>query len=137
MKKVLFLTMLTTLLFSCNQGNEKAKEATKTLTATEKNIQEQKALDAHKSVVPTKVMTATVSGMTCEMGCGSTIRKALYLNGGVSKVEYDNFDETKTDNVIKVYFDDHAVSEKDLIAAVGKINDGQYQITKPSVNTIQ
>lgn len=139
MKKFLFIismiSMVSMILSSCTAKNDSVK-SDKPLTATEKNIQEQKAMDAHKSVIPSKIMIADISGMTCEMGCGSTIRKNLYLNGGVAKVEYD-FDEDRPDNKIKIYFDDKVIDEKGLIAAVANINDGQYEISNPTISDIK
>lgn len=130
MKKIVFLLLISTFLLACNSTPKE-----KVLTATEKNVQEQKAMDAHKSVVPTMVMDATITGMTCTMGCGSTIRKGLYLTGGVAKVEYD-FEDEREENEIKIYFDDKKVSQEDIIAAVGELNDGQYQISNPSTSKI-
>lgn len=135
MKKYFVLLIAGLLLMACSES-QSSKSSEKELTATEKNIQEQQAMDAHKSVVPSKVMLATVTGMTCEMGCGSTIRKQLYLQGGVSKVEYD-FEDDREENQIKIYFDDATISEKQLIAAVGEINDGQYQLSNPSISPIE
>lgn len=128
MKKIVLLFGLSFLAFSCSQAT-KIEVTAENKTPIEQNENLAK-IDAHKSVVPNTVFDAEISGMDCVMGCGSAIRRNLYKDGGVAKVEYD-FDETREKNGIKVFYDNSKISEKDILAALKTMDDGKYKIYNP------
>lgn len=123
MKKVILFSGLFVFLMSCSSN--------KTENAGNNDVARAQTSDDHKNVKPTTVLTAEIAGMSCEKGCGSSIRKELFTNGGVSKVEYADFDEEKEYNVIKVYYDDNAISEDDIILALTTMESHKYTIENP------
>lgn len=123
MKKVLLFSGLVVFLMSCSNN--------KTENTANNDVAQEQTLDDHKNVKPTTVLTAEIAGMSCEKGCGSSIRKELFANGGVSKVEYADFDEEKEYNVIKVYYDENAISEDDIILALTTMESHKYTIENP------
>ncbi len=66
-----------------------------------------------------------VSGMTCKMGCGGSIRKGLLETGFVTQVDVD-FDENNAENTISVHFDSNLIDEKQLLEVIESLNDGQF-----------
>jgi len=89
-----------------------------------------KKIEAEKpmlKVYPTKILTAEITGMTCEHGCGGAIRTNLKATGGVSKVEYD-FVENAEKQVCRIYFDEDKVSSAEIKKVVGTINKKQFSI---------
>lgn len=126
MKKIFFLSGLVLLAFACNQ------KPTEQSTAPTEEV-----VDGHKSVQATTILVADIAGMTCVKGCGSSIRKELYQNGGVSKVEYDEFDDEKEFNVIKVYYDEKEVSEEEIILTLTTMEEHKYTIENPHSEKIE
>jgi copper chaperone CopZ len=76
----------------------------------------------------TAVLTMEVEGMTCEMGCGGSIRKELKATGGVERVKFD-FVEGAEKQKTYVYFDEAKVSEKDLKEIITTMNEKQFTIS--------
>jgi hypothetical protein len=121
MKKIFLLSGLVFLSFSCNQ-----KPTEQVVDQPTDNTEE--VVDNHKNVQPTSVLVADIAGMSCEKGCGSSIRRELFQNGGVSKVEYADFDEEKEFNVIKVYYDEKEISEDEIILALTTMEEHKYTV---------
>ena len=69
-----------------------------------------------------------IEGMTCEVGCGGFISKKLSVMTGVLSAEVV-FEENKA----KVKYDDLKISEKEIIAEIQKLNEGQYKVTKVEI----
>lgn len=80
------------------------------------------------SVIPNKVITAEVTGMTCEKGCGGIIRKNLKATGAVAKVEFD-FVEDAEKQVCRIFFDDKKISETKISEIVNSVNEEHYAMT--------
>jgi len=112
----LFLMTLITLALSCK--NQPADVATPEQVKVEKKEQ---------IVHPTNMLTAEIVGMTCEQGCGGTIRKNLKATGGVSKVEYDFVIDAEK-QVCRIYFDSTKISEGKISEVVNTINEEQFKI---------
>jgi mercuric ion binding protein len=72
--------------------------------------------------------TLNIEGMTCEVGCGGFISKKLSEMTGVLSAEVV-FEENKA----KVKYDDLKISEKEIIAEIQKLNEGQYKVTKVEI----
>ena len=128
MKNVILLAGLAFFFAACS-GN-KAEQATNQETAAQEQV------DNHKSVVPTSVLSAEIAGMSCVKGCGSSIRKELYGNGGISKVEYD-FEEGREFNGIKVYYDESQISEDEIILALTTMEEHKYTVENPHSDKIE
>lgn len=126
MKKILLVVGVFFIAFSCSQ---KANE--NNAKNEGEMLHQQETSDNHKEVKANTAMSAEISGMSCVMACGSSIKKELYSLGGVSKVEFDDFNEENEFNKIKVYYDDNAVSEDDLILAITTLESHKYGLENP------
>ena len=78
-------------------------------------------------VLANRLLTLEVEGMTCEMGCGGSIRKELKATGGVERVEFD-FVEGKKIQTAKISFDKDKISADEMVAIVTKMNDKQFKV---------
>lgn len=113
MKKFgIFIWLLTFTLVACQSSS----------SAEHKEITDE---DIARTVEATHIVEIEVEGMTCEMGCGGDIRKALRNTGGVSKVEFD-FDDERTRNIAKVYYDELTINPNELKRVIEELNKGQF-----------
>lgn len=87
------------------------------------------------AVIPNKILSLDIDGMVCKMGCGGSIRKELKATKAVSSVEFD-FDEERTTNFAKVYFDDSKISKEKLIKLVTSMNENQFTVGQSSMEEI-
>ena len=90
---------------------------------------------AISSGTPVTMADLSIDGMTCAMGCGSTIKSALAKLPGVSGAEV-NFTEAGQTNHVVVTYDPAQVNDADMVKAVQAIHNGDYKvvsvgITKP------
>lgn len=69
-----------------------------------------------------------VEGMSCSKMCTGTIAGCLKKMDGVKSTEVYFDPERKTGDFATVEFDDKKVTEKEMIAAIEKLNDGQYKV---------
>lgn len=88
------------------------------------------------AVVPNHILTMEVEGMTCEMGCGGSIRKELKATGGVSRVEFDFVEGRKVQSA-RISFDDKKVTQKEMVKIVTTMNDKQFKVGKSSTENIE
>lgn len=115
MKKFgIFIWLFTFLLAACQTSS----------SADTKEITDE---DIARTVEATHVAEIEVTGMTCEMGCGGDIRKALRHTGGVSKVDFD-FESDREVNVARVYFDNITIQPEDLSKVILGLNKGQFTV---------
>lgn len=77
---------------------------------------------------PRHVADLSISGMSCEMMCGGSIRKALAKLPGVDATEIV-FDADQAVDHALVTYDPDQVSEQALIDAVHGLHDGQYKVS--------
>lgn len=97
---------------------------------TEKGQKETKA-----AVDANRLMTIEVKGMSCEMGCGGSIRKELKATGGVERVEFD-FVEGEEVQTAKISFDTNKVTEDEMVEIITSMNDKQFTVKKSSSENI-
>jgi copper chaperone CopZ len=76
-------------------------------------------------VIGTKKMTTEIAGMTCEMGCGGSIRKALKETGGVERVQYD-FVEGRKKQVALITYDAAKIDAQKMLQLIQTINEKQF-----------
>jgi copper chaperone CopZ len=88
-----------------------------------------------EEVIPDRMATIEISGMTCEAGCGGTIRKELKATGGVSRVQYD-FVEGREVQTAKVSFDKDKITLDQMIKIITTINEKQFSVGKTSSEEI-
>ena len=115
MKQLSILSWFFTLfLFACQSSSTKEN----------REITEE---DIARTVEATHIAEFEVEGMTCEMGCGGDIRKALRHTGGVAKVDFD-FQADREVNVAKVHFDAQTIDLNAMKRVIEELNKGQFQI---------
>jgi copper chaperone CopZ len=125
MKKILLYGVLAMSIVACS---EKTQENT-----GDQQSDKQEQVDVQ--VTPNKVMIMEIDGMVCKMGCGGSIRKELKASGGVSNVEFD-FEEERSTNTAKVYFDSGLIDEEKLVSLVKELNDGQFTVGETSTEDV-
>ena len=76
-------------------------------------------------VVGTKKTALEIKGMTCEMGCGGSIRKALKETGGVERVQYD-FVEGRKKQIALITYDAAKIDAQKMIQLIQTINEKQF-----------
>ncbi|MGB0933730.1 MAG: heavy-metal-associated domain-containing protein [Lishizhenia sp.] len=122
MKKahLLFLS-LTTVLFSCNPvtSNEENTFLDNPEKTTEVEFIDQTKVASNASV------KLNIEGMTCEMGCGSVIRKNLYNTGAIEQCAFD-FQENRESNTVEVLFDSTKIEPTQIIAVINSIEEGDF-----------
>lgn len=87
-------------------------------------------IDAPK-VDANRLLTAEISGMTCVMGCGASIRKELRATNAVSTVEFD-FKEGRKFNTAEIAFDKDKITVDEIVSILSKMNDKQFTVGKTS-----
>ena len=73
-----------------------------------------------------------VKGMSCEIMCGGLIKKSLKKLDGVSTAAI-SFNPDDKSGLAEVEFDNKKITEKELVAAIEKLNDGQYKVNSVEV----
>ena len=124
-----FVVFVAILTFSCNSVEEKHEVA----EGVERTV-------VQVSDIADGMNRADlgIAGMSCEVMCGTAIRKALVSVPGVHSTEI-KFDVDADVNHAIVTFDPNIASDKDMIAAVTSLYGGVYQvkeiqIEQPSVS---
>lgn len=74
----------------------------------------------------------SIEGMSCEMMCGSSIKKALARLPGVSTTEITFIEGEELDHAIVTY-DESKVTDAELVKAVQALYDGQYKVLAVNV----
>jgi len=126
MKNIIYI-FISLIILSCNSKTE--KEITR-----KEHIETQE--DNTPKVNPNKMLTIEIDGMSCVMGCGSSIRKELYATKGVSEVEFD-FEEDRTTNVAKIKFDKDLVTVDEMVRIINSMNEKQFKVGKTSTENIE
>lgn len=124
MKKTIVALTGILLLSACSQ-NSSEKTIQKEVTVIE--------TEQVSNVTPTKLLSMEISGMSCEMGCGSAIRKGLIATGAVERVQFD-FKMGRDVNTATISFDDAKISEQELSKIISELNDKQFSIGTSTVS---
>ncbi len=123
---VLIIAIFPLLLASCNESSEKVHIRTvkgKTNKKLEQNI------------VSNTKLSIEISGMSCEKGCGGTIRKALKQTGGVDRVSYD-FVEGRDIQIANITLDSNKVDLKKIKNIISDLNENQFKTGKTEWKSI-
>ncbi len=75
---------------------------------------------------PVTMADLSIEGMSCEMMCGGSIKKALAALG-VSATEIKMNEAEGPDHAIVTY-DDNKITDGQMIEAIQKLHDGQYKV---------
>lgn len=124
MKKTIVAFTGILLLGACSQ-NSSEKTVQKEVTVVE--------TEQVSNVTPTKLLSMEIAGMSCEMGCGSAIRKGLIATGAVERVQFD-FKMGRDVNTATISFDDAKISEQELSKIISELNDKQFTIESSTIS---
>jgi len=117
MKRSLLVIIGFSMLVGCSES-KKDVEVKETIEVTENT----------NSVVPNEVLIAEISGMSCEMACGGSIRKGLLETGSVARVQFENFNMESDINTAKIYFDKDKISAEKITAIIAELNNKQFTV---------
>ena len=114
LNNLVVVLFITTLLVSCAKSENKKVD--------------NREIATQEIAADLKKVSLDIEGMTCEIGCARTIQSKLSKTNGVKLAEV-NFSEKKG----LVEYDANMITEKEIIAAVEKIADGDlYKVTNTS-----
>ena len=116
MRKIFGGVVLLTLFVACSQPEKQVEVAKK----VEKK-------EAPVKVNVNKTISLNIEGMVCEMGCGSSIRKALKDTRAVDRCSFDFKDERKV-NVATISFDSTAITKDKIVSIIGSLNYKQFKV---------
>jgi len=85
-----------------------------------------------------RMLVVDLEGMVCKMGCGGTIREALYASNAVKEVSFD-FEEDRKVDVAKVAYDRDKITADEIVGIIAAANEGQFNVintrSEPFVET--
>ncbi|HEY0978918.1 MAG TPA: heavy metal-associated domain-containing protein [Flavobacteriales bacterium] len=119
MKRSLPLVLL--VLASCAQAPEAAQEAASSVATTVKEV-------VITEGVPVTTADIAITGMTCEMMCGGSIKKALAKLPGVSSTEIAFQEGEEAVDRALVTYDPAKVNEAQLVSTIQALHEGQYKV---------
>ncbi len=118
--KILLLLLVVAVINGCSGSSE-----TETSVADGVKITRSVIKDADQEKCTAKI---AVSGMSCSKMCTGAIRGCLKEMNGVKVTDIYFDPERKAGDFAKVEFDQNKVTEKEMIAAIEKLNNGQYKV---------
>ena len=118
MKLLFYFLFSLTLVYSCNQKEDVVILKRQKLSETQKNPKPKKE-------TPNTVLELDIEGMTCELGCGGSIRVGVKELGGIHRVRFD-FKEGQKKQRAYVSYDSKKVDKNQIIEEIEKLNDGQF-----------
>jgi len=113
-----------TLLFACGTN---APEPVAAIPGVERTVKEV----AITSGEPVTMADLSIEGMSCEMMCGGSIKKAL-AKLGVTGTEIKMNEAEGPDHAIVTY-DDSKITDTQMIEAIQKLHEGQYKVLAVTV----
>lgn len=119
MKRSLPIVLL--VLASCAQAPEAAQQAASSVATTVKEV-------VITEGVPVTTADIAITGMTCEMMCGGSIKKALAKLPGVSATEIAFQEGEEAVDRAVVTYDPAKVTEAQLVNTIQGLHDGQYKV---------
>ncbi|MBL7954252.1 MAG: heavy-metal-associated domain-containing protein [Flavobacteriales bacterium] len=93
-------------------------------TSTFERIEEEVAV---AGIAPATIADISIDGMSCEMMCGSSIKKALAALPGVNSTEIKFIEGDVSDHAV-VNYDAAKISDAEMIDAIQSLYDGQYKV---------
>ena len=118
MKLLSYFLFSLTLIYSCNQKEDVVVLKRQKLSETQKGTKPKKE-------TPNTVLEVDIEGMTCELGCGGSIRVGVKELGGIHRVRFD-FKEGQKKQRAYVSYDSKKVNKNQIIEEIEKLNDGQF-----------
>lgn len=121
-----FSALLFGTITACEQSESVAENTSKEVTS-----------DEVFAVEPNSVALVEVQGMSCEMGCGSEIRKGLKSSGAVASTKFVDFDADNETNIARIEFDDADLTDADIKKIIEGLNDGQFTVGAIEINQLE
>ena len=118
MKLLFYFLFSLTLVYSCNQKEDVVILKRQKLSETQKDTKPKKE-------IPNTVLVLDIEGMTCELGCGGSIRVGVKELGGIHRVRFD-FKEGQKKQRAYVSYDSKKVDKNQIIEEIEKLNEGQF-----------
>jgi len=122
MKRInlLLLTLLAVVVYACStNGSDQVSDANG-VKVTRSVVQ-----DADEAKCTAKI---AVDGMSCSKMCTGAIAGCLKKMEGVKATEIYFDPERKAEDFATIEYDEKKITEKEMIAAIEKLNDGQYKV---------
>ena len=120
MRSILYVSALTTLLFSCSSEPEVVH--LRTVKGQEKET---------IKVNANRMLTVEIEGMSCEMACGGSIRTNLKATGAVDRVQFD-FEDGREIQTAFISYDSKKISDDQMLKLIQTINEKQFTTHKHS-----
>lgn len=117
------LPLLTATLISCATEAPEPMEQAAARTSIERVVEEV----AVAGGVAATFADISIDGMSCEMMCGSSIKKALAKLPGVNSTEIKFIEGDETDHAV-VNYDAAKVTDEEMINTIQGLYDGQYKV---------
>ncbi len=117
------------LIMSCSSGGDPVSDAVGVASGSIERVVSEVVVS---SGVPVTKADLVIEGMTCEMMCGGSIKKALAKVDGVESTEIIFTEGEEADHAVVTY-DEAEVSDAELVAAIQALYDGQYQVKGISI----
>ena len=118
MKLLFYFFFSLTIIYSCNHKEDVVILKSQKLSETQKDTKPKKE-------TPNTVLELDIEGMTCELGCGGSIRVGVKELGGIHRVRFD-FKEGQKKQRAFVSYDSKKVNKNQIIEEIEKLNDGQF-----------
>ena len=113
--------LLVLVLASCNSTEQPAADVA--VAGIERSVKEVSITSGE----PVTYADLSIDGMSCEMMCGGSIKKALAKLPGVNSTEIKFVEGDDRDHAIVTY-DESKVTDAEMIEAIQKLHDGQYKV---------
>jgi copper chaperone CopZ len=125
MKHLLLLLLAAfVLMASCSTAPEPAEVAADAALAGIERVVNEVAIT---SGTPVTVADLSIDGMSCEMMCGGSIKKALAKLPGVAGTDITFVEGDERDHAIVTY-DESQVTDAQMVEAIQALHDGQYKV---------
>lgn len=129
--------ILSSLFFvvACSESEESNSEESENQEKTEETSAEQEK-DTETKYYANSEADLTIEGMSCEINCVNTVKKALGKVDGVTQVAID-FDAERKEDFCNVQFDSQVLNVQSLQAIIESVNDGAYKVTESESKKIE
>jgi len=128
-KQPFVLLFSASVILSCSSGGDQVGNAVDAASGTIERVVNEVVVS---SGVPVTKADLVIEGMSCEMMCGGSIKKALAKVNGVESTEIVFNDGDEADHAVVTY-DESKVTDAELVAAIHALYDGQYQVKGISI----
>jgi copper chaperone CopZ len=84
------------------------------------------------SGAPVAIADLGIEGMSCEMMCGGSIKKALAKLPGIASTEIQFIEGDERDHAIVTY-DETKVTDTEMVEAIQALHEGQYKVLSVTI----